>query len=460
MITIVGLGCQKKQLTLQGAETLANAKHIYIKTCLTETFYYFQENNIEYISLDSFFDGAENFDALNSALVDFLIAENAKFGDICLCVNGSGKDDRTVVELFSRKEKLQIIPSVSMFDCNAQPMLSALSTSAYELLAQGGFDYDTRNALFVRDIDNQFVASELKILLSNLVGEEEKILFNNKEIFVYELDRQKKYDYSCYICILPLAFLNKKRHNIVDLYCILQALRGENGCPWDKAQTHETIRQNAIEEAYELVEAINNNDVENMREESGDIVLQAMFHCVIGQDCGEYNWQDSLSTLCRKLIDRHTHIFGNVVARNASEALVAWDNAKAKEKKYETFTDKMRGIAKALPALMRAQKTQSIAAKAGFEFDNYDQVLDKIKEELAEFVADNSEEEGGDLLIAVAKALKWQGINAEVALDGAIEKFVTRFEYVESHAGKPLTENTSEANYALWKEAKIETRNS
>lgn len=459
MITIVGLGSNAKQITLEGDGAIRTCKNVFLKTALTPTVNYFVDNNIEYVALDFIFETADDFDALDNEICNFLVEKEKQLGDICFCVNGSGIEDRSVVAL-SKICKLTFVYGVDCSIATCKPCLATTTISAYELLSMKGFDYDTRGGLCINDIDNEMVASDIKLVVGNLIGEEEKVFFGEKEIFVYEIDRQKTYNYTCSIFCPPLVLKDKKRFNFVDLYNIMQVLRGEGGCPWDKAQSHKSIRQNAIEEAYELANAIDNEDIENLIEESGDVVLQSMFHCVIGEDCGEFNLQDAMTVLCQKLIFRHTHIFGNVVANNEEEALSAWNNAKAKEKSYDSESSKMKGIAEALPSLMRAKKVQSIAKKSKMDFDDIQSVIDKINEELNELLTadkDNEEMEGGDLLFAVVNLLRWKDISPEVALNRSINKFCKRFEYVEKHCPKPLAQMSATDLDILWREAKIET---
>ena len=312
------------------------------------------------------------------------------------------------------------------------------------------------------DIDNAFIASEVKLILQNILGDEETAFFNGNEISIYELDRQGEYNYATTLFVPSKNLVDKRSFNFSHLYQIMRILRGENGCQWDKAQSHESIRQNAVEEAYELVEAINNDDIDNIIEESGDLFLQSIFHCVIAEDTGEFSLEDCLSGICRKLIDRHTHIFGDVVANTPEEAFKAWDAAKAKEKQYSSASDKIDKIAKALPALMRAYKVQKAVGKVGFEFDDFEQVIDKIKEEIEEFckakTADELEDEGGDILFAAVNALRWKKVDPEIALLRAIDKFVTRFKYVEDKCDGDMQSKSLDELIALWEEAKVATK--
>lgn len=458
MITVVALGCAKGQLTIAGAEAIDKADKVIVKTALTDTYEYFKCKGVDCVTLDFIYEKSQNFDELDSEIANYLLSQE---GDIVYCVNGSGYEDRSVA-LLEQKCDINVLPSASFGIAGGKTGVAKVLISAYELVGMKGFNYDTRMSLCVSDIDNAFIAGEVKLILQNILGDEETAYFNGKQISIYELDRQSVYNYATTLYISPKNLVDKSRFNFEDLYQIMRILRGENGCQWDKAQTHGSIRQNAVEEAYELVEAINNDDIDNVIEESGDLLLQSIFHCVIAEDCGEFSLEDCLSGICRKLIDRHTHIFGDVVANTAEEALKAWDNAKAKEKRYASASDKIDKIAGALPALMRAYKVQKAVSKVGFEFDDFEQVVGKIIEEVDEFckakTADELEDEGGDILIATVNALRWKNVEPEIALSKAIDKFVKRFKYVEDKCGKDMQSKSLDELNKLWEEAKIVTK--
>ena len=455
MITVVALGCAAGQLTLAGAEAIDKADKVFVKTALTDTYDYFKNKGIDCVSLDFIYEQSQDFDELDNTIAQYILSQQ---GDVAYCVNGSGYEDRSV-SLLQEKTDIKILPSASFALCGGKAGVANTLISAYELVALRGFNYDTRVALCVSDIDNAYIAAEVKLVLQNILGDEETAYFNGNKIFIYELDRQTAYDYATTLYIPPKNLVEKQRFNFADLYQIMRILRGDNGCQWDKAQTHQSIRQNAVEEAYELVEAINSDDIDNIIEESGDLFLQSIFHCVIAEDCGEFSLEDCLSGICRKLIDRHTHIFGDVVANTPEEALKAWDNAKAKEKHYVSASDKIDKIAGALPALMRAYKVQKAVGKVGFEFDDFEQVIGKIKEEIEEFckakTADELEDEGGDILIAAVNALRWKNVEPEIALSRAIDKFVKRFKYVDGKCNGDLQSKSPEELNALWEEAKV-----
>ena len=228
-------------------------------------------------------------------------------------------------------------------------------------------------------------------------------------------------------------FLSKSRFGFYDLIYIVHRLRDDDGCEWDKAQTHESIRSNAVEEAYELVEAINNHDLDNMREETGDVLLQGVFHAVMAEGYGEYDVSDVMTEVCKKLIFRHPHVFGTVKATNAEEALAAWEKAKMAEKKQKSTSERMTHVAGTLPQSMRAAKVQKYAAGVGFDFASAEDSAEKVTEELTEFLAEkeDAELEGGDLLFAAINTLRKRKVDPEVALQRSVDKFVRRFTEVE-----------------------------
>lgn len=253
-----------------------------------------------------------------------------------------------------------------------------------------------------------------------------------------------------------------KRFDFADFVQIMRRLRAKDGCEWDRAQTHESIRINLIEEAYELVEAIDCKDADMMTEECGDVLMQAIFHTEIARENGEFGYGEMLTNLCRKLIDRHTHIFGKNHAQNAEEALVFWNEAKKKEKKYKSSADAMDRVPKNLPALLYVDKLLKYAKKSGFYVDDKDSALDKVREEALELKeADDSHrtEEAGDLLLAATKAVRIFGVEPEMALKEAGYKYLRRFTALENLAraqGKEMTDFTLDELDKLWKQVKAE----
>ena len=247
--------------------------------------------------------------------------------------------------------------------------------------------------------------------------------------------------------------------NLEELIQVIATLRGPNGCEWDKKQTHQSLRPNMIEEAYEAVEAISEGDIAGIKEELGDVLLQVVLHAQIAKDNGDFDIEDVAKELTTKLIHRHPHVFGDVKVNSTEDIINNWDALKKEEKPHRTSA--MDGITKAQSALMSAQKISKRAIKTGFEWDCEDSLLSCIKSEYQEFaeaVASGNrtamEDEMGDIFFATVNLARWHKIDAEQALLGANRKFMRRFRKMEELATKPLEEYSYEEFDQLWKQAK------
>lgn len=260
------------------------------------------------------------------------------------------------------------------------------------------------------------------------------------------------------------SLLEKESYTCDDLREIMEILRGEGGCPWDREQNHKSIRNNFIEEVYEFIEGVDSDDNEIMKEELGDVLLQVVFHARISEENGDFNLDDVADGVCKKLILRHPHIFSDTIVAGSEDVLRNWDEIKMKEKSQSSVTDTLKGISSALPALMRAAKIKSKASKAGFEFDSVEGAVAKVEEELGEMRTELAngnkealEEEMGDLLFAVATLARMCGINPEEALYRTNEKFIDRFSKMEkmiTESGKTLEDLNISEKIALWNDAK------
>ena len=228
--------------------------------------------------------------------------------------------------------------------------------------------------------------------------------------------------------------LGKQSYTFDDLVDIVVVLRSEQGCPWDKEQTHKSVRNDFIEETYEVIEAIDTEDPVLLREELGDVLLQVVFHARIEEQEGRFNINDVANDICEKLIHRHPHVFADVCANDSEQVLRNWDAIKSQEKQRTTVTDKLRAIPPMYPALLRAQKVGKKAAC--FDFAGAEEARDKVLEEVAEVMEVTNdpveaEKEIGDLLLAVTSLARMLGVNAEQALYHATNRFIDRFEAIE-----------------------------
>ena len=263
-----------------------------------------------------------------------------------------------------------------------------------------------------------------------------------------------------------INFEEKTAYTVEDLRRIVHLLRAPGGCPWDGAQTHESIRRNFLEEAYEVAEAIDEKNPAHLKEELGDVLLQVLFHASIEEDAGRFTLDDVADGICKKLIFRHPHVFSNTRADDSEQVLVNWDKLKRQEKGQRTTADAMDSVARSLPALWRADKLQSKAAKAGFEFPDVSGALDKLDEETQELRSavengTNFEEELGDVLFAAVKVGRFCGVDPEAALTKTCEKFIARFRKVEETVnarGEDMSALPLDELMALWNNAKEQLR--
>lgn len=260
-------------------------------------------------------------------------------------------------------------------------------------------------------------------------------------------------------------FERKETYSLQDLIEILRILRAPGGCPWDRAQTHLSDRRNFLEEAYEAAEAFDRDDPALMCEELGDMHMQVLFNIHIEEDAGRFTTDDVTDHICKKLIFRHPHVFGTATADTSEEVLVNWEALKRQEKGQQTTADAMDAVARSLPALWRADKLQSKAAKAGFEFADVSGALDKLDEEMRELReaverGTNFSEELGDVLFAAVKAGRFLNVDPEDALNATCEKFIARFRRVEETCaarGAELSSLPLDELTRLWNEAKHPT---
>lgn len=257
-------------------------------------------------------------------------------------------------------------------------------------------------------------------------------------------------------------FTFKEKYTYEDLLEIMRILRCPEGCVWDREQDHKSIRRSFIEETYEAVEAIDNDDPVLLQEELGDVLLQVVFHAQIEAEAGRFTMDDVADGICKKMIYRHPHVFGSVEVKNSDEVLTNWDALKQKEKHQKSTTETLESVTRSLPGLIRAEKVQHKAAKAGFDWDEVSGALDKVREETAEVARaidgdGDPSEELGDLLFAVVNVARFLKTDPEDAINRTTDKFIHRFAQVEQaakDAGRSLSEMSLAEMDALWDAAK------
>ncbi|MEG2353172.1 MAG: nucleoside triphosphate pyrophosphohydrolase [Clostridium sp.] len=479
MIKIIGLGPgNKESLTLGTIDILKGSHKVYFRTEIHPTIDYIKTLNVNYETYDNKYECSESFDQVYSSIAQDLIAKHTKYSNIVYGVPGhplvAEKSVSLLLELCDKEGiETEIIPAVSFVDAimeslRIDPVNGLKIIDAFDIENQ---ILDNRLGIVVTQVYNNFIASEVKIALSQYYDEEAEIYFvraagikaleNIRKIKILELDRQDDIDYLTSLYVPKGTKSNKDFYDLLD---IMKVLRGNNGCPWDLEQSHETLKKNLVEECYEVIEAIEEQDDDKIVEELGDLLLQVVFHAQIGKDEGYFNINDVTQGICEKMIRRHPHIFSEGIARNSEEVLENWDNIKETEHNYESYTDELRHVAKTLPGLMRAHKVQKKAAKFGFDWKTVEPALDKVKEEYYEvlevYKSQNRSkilEELGDLLFATVNVTRFLDIDPESAINYTVDKFIKRFEFIEKSAmkqGRDLKAMTLEEMDELWEECK------
>lgn len=513
MITIVGLGPGAAgNLSLETMGLLKSGAQVILRTAVHPTVAELEKEGVNYVSCDNFYEEGASFEEVYDKIVARVL-NAAAVGDVVYAVPGSPLvAERTVVLLREQAKefgvKLIIKPSMSFLDLayvelGIDPIagLRIIDAQDFGAIAEAG-----QYPLMITQVYSKLVASDLKIALMDALDDGYEIYFLRnlglpdgecRPVKLYELDRQENIDHltSVYVPPMPqemqLAGLmefgddddepevevefydeyeaeEEVPENAFDdidiqpLVDVMRTLREPGGCPWDREQTFKSIRSNFIEEVYEYLEAVDAEDAKGMCEELGDVLMQVVFHARMAQELGMFDLQDVIDGVTDKLIRRHPHVFGDTHVENSDEVLVNWDAIKKEEKQERKSI--LDGVTKDLPALLRAYKLQSKAAKVGFDWDNVEDVWAKVIEELGEFqdalMEENQEAaaaELGDVLFAIVNYARKLKIEPEVALDATNNKFATRFAFVEksvNNSGKQWNEFTLEELDKFWDAAK------
>ncbi|MGV2804331.1 nucleoside triphosphate pyrophosphohydrolase [Clostridium perfringens] len=479
MLKIMGLGPGAYEaLTIGALKELKNNKNIYFRTEKHPTVDFLKDEGIKFKSYDHAYEKYDSFDDVYKYIAEDLITKIKDDEDLIYAVPGhplvAEKSVINLIELCKENNiQYEVLPAVSFVDA----MMEALQVDPIEgVKIIDAFDMknqilDKRVGTIITQVYNNFIASEVKLRLLEGYEDDTEIIFvraagvegleSIRKIPLYELDWQEDIDYLTSIYI-PKDLGNKK--DFQDLLDIIETLRNPGGCTWDREQTHESLKSALLEECYEVIDAIENEDEDALIEELGDVLLQVVFHASIGKEDGYFDIMDVIGGISNKMINRHSHVFGNEEANTSEQVLVNWDEIKKEEKGIKTLTEEMQNIAKSLPATTRAYKVQKKAKKVGFDWDDVNCAMDKVKEELNEIkevynCEDKSIIEGevGDLLFACINVARFLEVDGELALDKTIKKFIKRFSYIENEAiknNKNLKDMTLEDMDKLWEEAK------
>lgn len=448
-ITALSLGPGDPQLmTLQTADALRSARRLILRTAQHPVAAWLTEQGVAWETLDALYDQYEDFDELHRAMAETLWTAAHK-APVTYAVIDAATDMSVAMLAASMPEdgKLTRLAGVTMADSCMARLPVALTTSqglrTLPAIACSGAAPDPRTPLLITELDKAVLAGEVKLWLSDAYDDEmEIVLFPStvksarKPVVIplCELDRQKTYDHTVSAYLPAVPMMQRVRYDFGDLLEIMELLRAE--CPWDREQTHESLRKYLIEEAYEACGAVDEDDMDHLADELGDVLLQVVFHASIGRSYGEFTMGDVTTAVCRKMIRRHAHIFGDVKCANAAEVSASWEQIKKQEKGLASTASVMADVSIALPALTRAAKVQRKAANVGFDWDSALEALPKVHEEADEVreeltASRDPEMELGDLLFSCVNVARLAGQDPEEALKKATEKFIKRFTDME-----------------------------
>ena len=463
-IIVIGCGFRREQLTLEAVEAIEGADKVLLRTGRCGLRDHLVEKGVAFETLDALYERAEDFDEL-IRLTTQAVLDASREGSVAYAV--FDVRDVSVQALLKTGADVRVIVGPP-----AEEGLWAFAEGATDCWAASEWETWTlhadRNAL-IREVDTRELSAEVKLKLMDCYPEESEIYVRAgdggvEKTSLVELDRLPAYDHRLSVLVPAQRELTKlERYGFDELNRVIHILRSPGGCPWDRKQTHETLRTNLVEEAYEAVDAIDREDMDALYDELGDVLLQIVLHAEIAREHGDFTIGDVTTAITHKMIFRHQHVFGSAKADTADEVLDLWQKVKKAERHQQTQAEVLRSVTRSLPALMRAEKVQKRAADVGFDWENARAAFYKISEEAEELsraVEDGGgvEEEAGDLLFAVVNVLRLLKLDPEIALNRATDKFTARFAEMERLIladGKSLAEMTLADMDAYWDRVKL-----
>ena len=458
MLTILGVGTGRfSSLTMQGYELLCSAKTVILQTACIPLAQELKRRQIAFETLDICYEQAEDFDELQERVRLYL----EKYADALLCIVGDLYTN-TLVRSILQFRKAELIPGMG-FGSEALSLCTkeigqsrVLCASAYEFMQT---EYTGLGALVVTEIDSPYLAADIVLKLMRYFSEDHGVFIvqhGKKQLYtIKKLCFWKDWDYSSVLVVPEQCITKKEGYTFEDFCRIMDILLGENGCDWDKAQTHESLRIHLIEECYEVIEAIDQNDPFMLSDELGDLLMQIVIHAKIAQKHGEFDIQDVSTEISRKMIRRHPRVFGQ-----AEDETLSWEDLKRKEKPWNTYSEALKNIPQAMTALVRTEKIFKKANSLKIFSIELKQIWDELSDlacRLRNSAGQEKEELGGDFLFMTVALLSMMGINAETALIGACNRWIKNMEKTEELArmeGQDLAKIGKSTFEKLWQKAK------
>jgi len=477
-ITLLGLGPgDANQLTREAWEVLSSADEIYLRTRQHPTVSSLP-SSVKVHSFDDLYEDGESFDEVYAAITEKILELGRRERGVIYAVPGHpfvaestcpeiarlGCDEGLAVRIVEGLSFLE--PTFSAIGLDPYPRLTLFDALTLGDLHVPTFAPDA--PVLIAQIYSRLVASEVKSTLTTIYPDQHPVRLIHaagtkdqivESLALYEIDRS---EHSGLLTSLYVPSLGEGT-SFESFQEIVAHLRAPNGCPWDREQTHESLRKHLLEESYEAIAALDSGDFDSMREEFGDLLLQIMLHSQIASEEGEFTANDVVKGIYDKIIRRHPHVFGDAKVAGVDGVLTNWEKLKAKERKGKGEKEKgmLDGVPLTLPALSQAQEYQDRAARVGFDWPVIDGVLDKVREEIEEIKDAETDielaDEIGDLFFVLVNFARWKKVDPESALRGTNMKFKKRFGYIEQTAkkqGRNLSDMKLEEMDALWNEAK------
>lgn len=485
-LIIIGLGAGNLEgLPLGVYREIKEAEHLYLRTAHHPVIDELVAEGVTFESFDSVYEAHDDFPEVYEEISERLLKLVSEYTTVTYAVPGHPLvAERAVQLLLAKAPERGIEVEVKGGQSFLDPAFAALKVDPVEgfalLDATDLREHQLQPTMhqLICQVYDAFVASDVKLTMMEVYPDEYPVtvvtaagIAGREQITtvpLYELDRLDTYTNLTTVYVPPTEDDQALNRQFFRLRDIVATLRSPDGCPWDRAQTHESIRKNLIEETYEVLETIDDDDPDAMCEEMGDLLLQIMLHAQMAEEDGYFTVRDVIAGLNEKLIRRHPHVFGTSEAGNEVEALANWEAIKKEEKKEkgdDRATSRLDGVPRDLPALMKAYKYQKKAAQVGFDWDELTEVLDKVKEEWQELqeaaTPEHQREELGDLLFAIVNVARFMKIDPEEALALTNKKFYSRFSYIEQslvESGKAFEDVTLDEMEALWQAAKQEEK--
>ncbi|WNF37074.1 nucleoside triphosphate pyrophosphohydrolase [Bacillaceae bacterium IKA-2] len=481
-IFVIGLGAgDLNQMPLGVYHKLMKAEHVFLRTKEHPVVKQLEEQQFTYESFDHIYEKNDQFEDVYQQMTSLLL-EKAAEEDIVYAVPGHPFIAEKTVQLLltqakDKDIKIEIVGGQSFLDnlFQAVQIDPIEGCQIVDGTALKKVQLQVRQHIIICQVYDAFIASEVKLTLMELLPDEYEVTIvtaagsSQEEIRtvpLYELDRVATLNNLTAVYVPPVTDESILYRDFGKLREVIAELRGPNGCPWDIKQTHQSLKKYLLEEAYEVLDAIDEEDDDHLAEELGDVLLQVMLHAQIGEDAGLFTIDDVISTITEKMIRRHPHVFQAGYLETENEVIVQWDEIKKQEKidNGQEQGSHLAGIPKSMPALYRATKLQKKAAKVGFDWGELAPVWLKVEEEIAEFMLeakqDNHEkavQEFGDILFAFVNLARYYDIDPELALESTNQKFYNRFTYIEetlAERGVRFDEVDLDYLDKLWEEAK------